>query len=90
MIETINEQQLKLPNFMREHDLSCETDPRSHSTELDVDLCDDCESFPTLESGLEEVFDPPSTTLPPIPSSSPTTLRDNTASIMTFPDSLTL
>jgi len=49
-------------------------------------LFDDGESFPNLEFGLEEVFDPPSTTLPPAAPSSPNTLKDNTTSITTFPD----
>ena len=57
------------------------------SPEPDVNLCDDGESFPTLESGLWEVFDHPLTTLPPITLFSPNTLRDNTASLLTFPDS---
>jgi len=61
-------------------------DPRFHSPELNVNLCDDGESFPSLESGLEEVFDPPSTTLHTVAPSSSSTLRDNTTSITTFPD----
>ena len=67
MIETMNEQQLKLTNFMREHDLSHETDLRFRFPEPDVNLCDNGESFPNLESRLGarlgEVFDPHSTTL---------------------------
>jgi len=59
---------------MREHDLSCETNTRFPSPEPDVNLCDHGESFPTLESILEEVFDPPSTTLPPVAPSLPNTL----------------
>ena len=34
------------------------------SPKLDVKLCDDGASFHPLESGLEEVIDPPLTTLP--------------------------
>ena len=71
---------------MLEHDLSHETDLRFRSPEPDVNLFDDGESFPNLEFGLEEVFDPPSTTLPPAAPSSPNTLKDNTTSITTFPD----
>jgi len=86
MIEAMNEQQLKFTNFMGEHDLSHETDPRFRSLEPNVNLYDDGESFPALEFGLEEVFDPSSTTLPTVAPSSPNTVRDNTASITTFPD----
>ena len=64
MIETIDEQHTMLVNSMRESDLSHETDLRLSSPRLDVNLCDDGESFPPLESGLEEVLDPPPTTLP--------------------------
>jgi len=64
MIETMNKQQVKLVNCMREYDLSHETDFRVNFSELDVNLCDDGASSLTLESGLEEVLDPPLTTLP--------------------------
>ena len=87
MTEIMNKQQLKITNFMQKHDLSRETDPRFHSSKSDVNLCDDGEFFSTLESRLEEVFDPSLTTLPSVVPSSPNILRDNTASITTFPDS---
>ena len=48
---------------MRDYDLSRETDLRFSSTRLDVNFCEDGESFPPLESGLEEVLDSPPTTL---------------------------
>ena len=48
MIETMNEQQLKLTNFMREHDLSHETGLTFCAPELNVNLFDDGESFPNL------------------------------------------
>jgi len=59
MIETINEQQIEFANKMGEYDLSHETDLRFSSHRLDVNFCDDGASFPPLESGLEEVVDPP-------------------------------
>jgi len=65
MIETMKEQQVKLANCMREYDLSHETDLRVNFSELDVNLCVDGASSLTLASRLEEVLDPPSTTLPP-------------------------
>ena len=37
---------------------------RFSSPRLDVNFCDDGASFPHLESGLEEVLNPPPTTLP--------------------------
>jgi len=49
-------------------------------------LCDDDASFPSLESGLEVVLDPPLTTPSVIAPSSPSTFRDNTMFIMTFAD----
>jgi len=64
MIETIDEQHIKIVNSMREYDLSRETDFRFSSPRLDVNFCDDGASFPPLESGLKEVLDPLSTTLP--------------------------
>ena len=45
-------------------DLSREADLRFSSARLDVHFCDDGESFPPPESGLEEVLDPPPTILP--------------------------
>ena len=71
---------------MREFDLSHETDLRFSYTRLDVNLCDDGVSFPPLECGLQEVLDPPLTTLPIVAPSSPSTFRNNTAFIMTFSD----
>ena len=53
---------------------------------LDGYLCDDNASFPPLESELEEVLDPPLTTPSLVAPSLPSTLRDNTTLIMTFPD----
>ena len=53
MIETIDEQHIKIVNSMWEYDLSCETDFRFSSPELDVNFCDDGESFPPLESELD-------------------------------------
>jgi len=70
MIETMNEQQVKLANCMWEYDLSHETDLRVNFSALDVNLCDDGASSLTLESGLEEVLDPPLTTLPLVAPSS--------------------
>jgi len=49
---------------MREYDLSRQTNFRFSSPRLDVNFCDDGASVPPLESGLEEVLDPPRTTLP--------------------------
>jgi len=63
MLETIDEQHIRIFNSLREYDLSRETDLRFSSTRLDVTFCDDGESVPPLESGLEEVPDPPPTTL---------------------------
>jgi len=40
MIETIDEQHIKIVNSMREYDLSRETDLRLSSTRLDVNFCD--------------------------------------------------
>ena len=48
---------------MRENDLSPETDLSPSARRLDVNLCDDGASFPPLEYGLEDVLDPPLTTL---------------------------
>ena len=86
MIETMNEQQVKLANCMREYDLSHETDLRVNFSELDVNLCDDGASSLTLESGLEEVLDPPLTTLPLVAPSPPSILRDYTPLCMTYPN----
>jgi len=86
MIEIINEQQIEFANKMREYDLSPETDPSSSSPRVDVNLCDDGASFPPLESELEEVLDPPLTTLLTVALSFPNILRDNTTFIMTFLD----
>jgi len=63
MIETINEQHIAIAYRMREYDLSRETDLSFNSTRLDVDFCDDGVSSLLLESRLEEVLDPPPTTL---------------------------
>ena len=63
MIETINGQHIAIANRMWEYDLSHETDLRFSSTRLAVDFCDDDVSSLLLESRLEEVFDPPPTTL---------------------------
>ena len=64
MIETIDEQNIKIANSIQEYDLSHERDFRFGSLRCDVNFCDNCASFPPLESGLEEVLDPPPTTLP--------------------------
>ena len=71
---------------MQEYDLSYKTDLSVNFSELDVNLCDDGASSLTLESRLEEVLDPPSTTLPLVAPSLPSTLRDNTSFLMTFLD----
>ena len=86
MIETMNEQQVKLANRMREYDLSHETDLRVNFSELYVNLCDDGASSLTLESGLEEVLDPPLTTLPLVAPSPAGILRDYTLLCMTYPN----
>ena len=70
MIETINEQQIEFVKKMREYDLSHEIDLRFSSLRLDVSFCDDGKSFHPLESELEEVIDPPLTTLPFVATSS--------------------
>ena len=49
-------------------------------------MCGDGASFLSLEFGLEEVLDPPITTLPLVPSSALSTLRGNIRFTMTFPD----
>ena len=77
MIETMNEKQIEFANKMRDT-LSPETDLNSSSPRLDVNLCDDSASFPPLEFELEEVLDPPLTTLLTVAPSFPTNLRDNT------------
>jgi len=82
----MNKQQVEFANKMREYDMSHETDLRLSSLRLDFYLCDDGVSFPPLESGLEVVLDPPMTTSSLIIPSSPSTFRDNTMLIMTFPD----
>ena len=86
MIETINEQHIEIVNRMWEYDLSRETDLRFSYAKLDVNFCDDGASFPPLESRLEAVCDPFLATASLIAPSSPSTLIDNTAFIMTFPD----
>jgi len=78
MIETMNEQQIEFANKMWDNNLSHETDLRFSSPRLNVNLCDDGRSFPPLESELEEVLDPPLTTLLTVAPSFPTNLRDNT------------
>ena len=86
MIETMNKQQVEFAEFVnaqREYDLSPETDLSSSAPRLDVNLCDDGASFPPLESGLEDVLDPPLTTSPLVAPSLPSTLKDNT---MTYLD----
>jgi len=78
MIETINEQQIKFANKMWEYNLSHETDLRFSSPRFDVNFCDDGTSFSLLESGLEEVLDPPLTTFPFVtPSSFRTSVDEN-------------
>ena len=80
MIETMNKQQVEFAEFVnaqREYDLSPETDLSSSAPRLDVNLCDDGASFPPLESGLEDVLDPPLTTSPLVAPSLPSTLKDN-------------
>ena len=59
MIETINKQQIEFANKMWEYDLSPKTDLSSSAPRLDVNLCDDGASFPTLEFELREVICPP-------------------------------
>jgi len=86
MTETMYKQQIMFANKMRDYDRSYETDLRFSSPKLDVNLYDNGVSFPPLESGLEEVLDPPLTTLPIIVPSSPSTFRNNTAFIMTISD----
>jgi len=86
VIETMNEQQIDFANKMRECDLSPETDLSSSSPRLDVNLCDDCASFPPQQSRLEEVLDPPLTTLLTFTPSFPNTLKNYTALMMTFFD----
>ena len=75
---------------MWEYNLSYETGLRVNSPRLYVNLCDDGASFPPLEFRLEEVLDPPLTDLLRVAPSFPTTLRDNTAFIMTFLDTPSL
>jgi len=86
MIETMNEQQIEFANKIQEYDLSPEPDLSSSSPRPDVNLCDDSTSFPPIESGLDEVLNPPLTTLLTVALSYPNTLRDSTAFIMTFLD----
>ena len=86
MIETVNEQQIVFANKIREYDLSPETDLSSGSSILEVNLCDDGASCLTLESGLEEVLDPPLTALPLVSPSLTSTLRDNTPLYTTYPN----
>jgi len=62
---------------MQEYDLSHGIDLRFSSPRLDLYLCDDGASYPPLESGLEEKFNPPLTTPTLITPSSPSTFRDN-------------
>ena len=72
---------------MWENDLSHKSDPRFSSPRLDVNLGDDGATFTPLESKLEEVIECPSTILPLVSPSLPSTLRDNTSFVMTFPNS---
>ena len=51
-----------------------------------VTLCGDGASFLTLEPGLEEVLNPPLTTLPLVAPSLPINIRDNTLFLMIFPN----
>jgi len=88
MIETMTKQPIEFAKFIREHDLSHEINFRFISFIPNVNLCDDGTSFFTLESGLEEVLDPPLSTLPLVALPSPSTSRDNTAFIMAFSDPL--
>ena len=85
MIETMNKQQAEFANRMREYTLSHETDLRFSSPKLDVCLRNDGASFSPLEYGLEVVLDPPLTTPFFVAPPSPSTFRDNTMFIMTFP-----
>jgi len=86
MTETMNEQQVKFANKMREYNLSYETDFRFSSRILDVYLCDDGASSPPLEFGLEVVCDPHLTTPSLVAPSTPSTLGNNTMFIMTLPN----
>jgi len=86
MIKTMNDQQVKFANCMRKYDLSHMTDLRVNFSKLDVNLCDDSVSSLTLESRLEEVHDPPLTTLSLVTPSLPSTLRDNTPLYTTYLD----
>jgi len=71
---------------MREYGLPHETNLRFSSPKLDVCLCDNGASFSPLDSELEVLLDPPLTTPSLVAPSSPSTCRDNTMLIMTFPD----
>jgi len=86
MIETMNKQQAKFKNKIREVDLSHETDLRFSFAKLDVCLCDDGPSFTPLESGQEAVLDPSLTAQSLVASPSPSILRDNIAFNMALPD----
>jgi len=82
----MNKQQGEFGNRMREYYLSHETNIRFSPPKLDACLCDDDASVSPLESRLEVVLDPSLTTLSLVAPSSPSTFRDNTMLIMTFPD----
>ena len=84
MIETMNKQQVKFENKIREFDLSHKTDLRFSSPKLDVCLCG--ASFSPLESELEVVLDPSLLTPSLVAPSSPSTLRDNTTFNITLLD----
>ena len=71
---------------MREYELSHEIHRRFSSPKLDVYLCDDGASFPSLEFKLEVVLDHRLTIPSLVAPSSPSTLKDNTTFIMTFPN----
>ena len=73
MIETMNERREHFVSEMREFSLLPETNPSLPIPRLKSSLYDDCESFLPLESNvfddapstnLEEVFNPPLTSLP--------------------------
>jgi len=85
MIETMNEQQVRLANCIREYDLSHETDLRVNLSELNVNLCENGASSLTLESELVEVLDHPLTTLPLVAPSPPSILKDYTPLCTTYP-----
>ena len=81
----MNEQQVEFATKIWEYELSHETDFRFDSPRLDIYLCDDGASFLPLESGPEVVLHRSLTTPFMVATSSPSTLKDNTVRIMTFP-----